>query len=90
MQTLETLHIGSSVKAIMENDLGAEMSARKLYAEAATDCHGLRDYVSRDLFEQLMHDEEEHIDFLEAQLDLIGKIGAELYTQHHIGKLDKE
>jgi bacterioferritin len=90
MQTLEALHIGSTVKAIMENDLQAELSARTLYAQAATDCHAVRDYVSRDLFEQLMHDEEEHIDFLEAQLDLIGKIGAELYTQHYLGKFDKD
>jgi bacterioferritin len=84
------LHIGSTVKAIMENDLQAELSARTLYAEAATHCHSVRDYVSRDLFVELMGDEEEHIDFLEAQLDLIGKIGAELYTQHHLGKIGKD
>jgi len=89
MQTLETLRIGKTVKAIMENDLQAEISARTQYAEAATHCHAVHDYVSRDLFVQLMHDEEEHIDFLEAQLDLIGKIGAELYTQHYLGKIDK-
>jgi bacterioferritin len=90
MQTLGMLHIGSTVKAIMENDLQAELSARTLYAEAATHCHSVRDYVSRDLFVELMGDEEEHIDFLEAQLDLIGKIGAELYTQHHLGKIGKD
>ena len=90
MQTLATLHIGKTVKAIMENDLQAEISARAMYAEAATYCNSVHDYVSRELFVQLMHDEEEHIDFLEAQLDLIGKIGAELYTQHHLGKIDKE
>ena len=48
---------------------------------------GVRDYVTRDLFEKLMHDEEEHIDFLETQLDLVAKLGLELYAQHHIGKL---
>jgi len=89
MQTLAALRIGSSVKAILENDLAAEMSARTLYADAATYCHSVHDYVSRDLFEELMRDEEDHIDFLEAQLDLIGKLGAELYTQHHLGKLEK-
>ena len=67
----------------------AEISARALYEEAATHCHGVRDYVSRDLFEKLMHDEEEHIDFLETQLDLVAKLGTELYSQHHIGKLEE-
>jgi bacterioferritin len=46
--------------------------------------------VTRDLFEKLMHDEEEHIDFLETQLDLVAKLGPELYAQHHIGKLDDD
>ena len=49
-----------------------------------------KDYVTRDLFEQLMRDEEEHIDFLETQLDLVGKLGLELYAQHHIGELDDD
>jgi len=66
------------------------MSARALYEEAATHCHSVRDYVSRDLFEKLMHDEEEHIDFLETQLDLIAKLGLELYAQHHIGELHED
>jgi bacterioferritin len=89
MQTLETLHIGKSVKEILERDLHTEIDARRLYAEAATYCHSVKDYVSRDLFEELLHDEEGHIDFLESQLDLIGRLGVELYTQHHIGKLEK-
>ena len=41
--------------------------------------------MTRDLFEKLMHDKEEHIDFLETQVDLIGRLGLELYAQHHIG-----
>ena len=48
----------------------------------------MKDYVTRDLFEKLMQDEEEHIDFLETQLGLVAKLGVELYSQHHIGKLD--
>src|SRR5215471_7784966 len=87
MQVLDPLHIGQNVKEVLDCDLAAEMSARALYQEAATHCHSVRDYVTRDLFEKLMHDEEEHIDFLETQLDLVAKLGAELYAQHHIGKL---
>jgi len=90
MQTLETLHIGKTVREILERDLQTEMTARKLYAEAATHCHSVRDYVSRDLFEELLHDEEGHIDFLESQLDLMGRVGEQLYTQHYVGKLGKE
>jgi bacterioferritin len=74
----------------MECDLAAEHDARNLYQEAATYCHSVKDYVSRDLFEQLMKDEEHHIDFLETQLDLIKKVGLELYSQHHIGKLEDD
>jgi len=88
MQALEPLHIGQTVKEILDCDLQAELSARALYEEAATHCHSVKDYVSRDLFEQLMSDEEGHIDFLETQLDLVGRLGLELYAQHHIGKLD--
>ena len=66
------------------------MSARALYEEAATYCHSAKDYVSRDLFEKLMSDEERHIDFLETQLDLVAKLGLELYAQHHIGELEEE
>jgi bacterioferritin len=90
MQVLDPLHIGQNVKEILDCDLAAEMSARALYEEAATYCHSVRDYVSRDLFEQLMKDEEHHIDFLETQLDLVGRVGIELYSQSHIGGLEDE
>ncbi|MFN3347675.1 bacterioferritin [Pseudorhodoplanes sp.] len=90
MQVLDPLRIGQTVKEVMDCDLAAEHDARNLYQEAATYCHSVKDYVSRDLFEQLMKDEEHHIDFLETQLDLIKKVGLELYSQHHIGKLDDD
>ena len=90
MQVLDPLRIGQNVKEIIECDLAAEHSARDLYQEAATYCHGAKDYVSRDLFESLMKDEEGHIDFLETQLDLINRIGLELYTQKHVGGLKTE
>src|SRR5512140_2770913 len=88
MQVLDPLRIGQNVKEIIECDLAAEVGARALYQEAATYCHGVKDYVSRDLFERLMKDEEHHIDFLETQLDLIKRIGLELYTQKHVGGLE--
>ena len=87
---LDPLRIGQNVKEILDYDLAIEISARALYQEAATHCHSVKDYVSRDLFEKLMADEEHHIDFLETQLDLVGKLGLQLYAQHHIGKMDDE
>jgi bacterioferritin len=90
LQVLDPLRIGQSVKEILDADLAAEVDARSLYQEAATYCHSIKDYVSRDLFEELMKDEEHHIDFLEEQLDLVAKLGVELYSQHHIGKLEDD
>src|ERR1700726_1732120 len=89
MQVLDPLHIGQTVKEVLDCDLALEMTARALYQEAATHCHAVKDYVSRDLFEKLMSDEEHHIDFLETQLDLVAKLGPELYAQHHIGELEE-
>ena len=90
MQVLDPLRIGQNVKEILECDLAAEHSARALYQEAATYCHGAKDYVTRDMFEKVMKDEEDHIDFLETQLDLIKRVGLELYTQKHMGHLKGE
>lgn len=86
MQVLDPLHIGQTVKEVLDCDLALEMAARALYEEAATHCHAVKDYVSYDLFEDLMDDEETHIDFLETQLDLVDKLGLQLYAQHHIGE----
>jgi bacterioferritin len=90
LQVLDPLRIGQNVKEILECDLQAEIDARALYQEAATHCASVKDYPSRDLFEELMTDEEGHIDFLETQLDLVEKLGVQLYAQHHIGKFDDE
>ena len=90
MQVLDPLRIGQNVQEVIDCDLATERTARALYQEAATYCHQVKDYVTRDLFESLMKDEEHHIDFLETQLDLIKRIGLELYTQKHVGGLETE
>ena len=89
MQTLDALRIGETVQEVIECDLKAEVEARALYQEAASYCRDVGDYPSEDLFKALMKDEEGHIDFLETQLELISRIGIELYTQKHVGKLDE-
>jgi bacterioferritin len=87
---LHPLHIGQTVQNVLECDLRLELAVRALYEEGATHCHAVRDYVSRDLVEKLMHEGEERIDFLESQLGLVNKLGLQLYAQHHIGELDDD
>ncbi len=87
MQELNGLTIGENVKEIIELDLASEMAARALYLEAAAYCLSVNDRVSMNLFEDLAHDEEEHIDFLETQAELIKQLGVQLYAQKHIGEL---
>lgn len=90
MQVLDPLRIGQTVTEILEADLAAEQDARALYQEAASYCHGVRDYPSRDLFEALMKDEEGHIDFLETQLELINRLGEQLYSQNQVGEMEED
>ncbi len=90
LQVLDPLKIGQDIKEILEADLAAEEGARALYQEAAAYCATVKDFPSRDLFEELMTDEEGHIDFLETQLDLVARLGVQLYAQHHIGELESD
>jgi bacterioferritin len=90
MQVLDPLRIGQNVKEVLEADLAAEYGARILYGEAAAHCESVGDRVSKNLFEDLMKDEEGHIDFLETQLQLVKQIGLELYAQRHIGDISDD
>lgn len=81
LQELGKLHVGENVKEILECDLALERDACPLLREAITHCESLSDYVSREVFAEILASEEEHIDWLETQLDLIQRIGLENYTQ---------
>ncbi|HLS58873.1 MAG TPA: bacterioferritin [Paracoccaceae bacterium] len=80
LQTLDPLRIGENLKETLEADLAAEHDARNLYIEARDHCESVKDYASKVLFEELIEDEEGHIDFLETQLSLLEDIGAERYA----------
>lgn len=80
LQKLDSLRIGQTVKETLEADLAAEHDARTLYIEARRYCDEAGDYVSRALFDELLADEEGHIDFLETQLGLFDKLGDERYA----------
>jgi bacterioferritin len=85
LQQLNKLLVGETAKECIECDLKLEMTAHPLLKEAIACCEETGDYVSRELFEDIMESEEEHIDWLETQLDLIDKIGLENYLQSQTG-----
>ena len=85
LQELDKLRVGEDVQEILTNDLAAEKEAIALYQEAMAHCEQVQDYPSRDLFGQLLRDEEGHHDFLETQLDLINNIGIDNYRQSQMG-----
>ncbi|MBA3069311.1 MAG: bacterioferritin [Hyphomonas sp.] len=80
LQDLGKLYIGESVEEILAADLKMENIAIPLLRDAMQHCETVRDYVSRDLFGKILHNEEEHVDFLETQFSLIERIGIERYT----------
>lgn len=80
LQYLDDLRIGRDIQSVLECDLAGEYAARALYHEAWAICTEAGDIVSRKLFEQLLADEEHHIDFLETQLTLLKNIGVENYS----------
>jgi bacterioferritin len=79
LQKLDPIRTGQTVRETLECDLAAEYDARTLYLEARNYCDKVGDHVTRELFEDLLEDEEGHIDFLETQLSLHDKLGPERY-----------
>ena len=79
LQHVAPLMIGQNIKEVLECDLKAEFNARDLYTKARDVCRDVKDYVTMQIFEDLLKDEEEHIDFLETQLGLMSKIGEQNY-----------
>lgn len=78
---LDRLLIGKTVPEVLECDLRLERLAMPQLREAIPCCESVRDFVTRDLFSAILKGEDEHVDFLETQLELIAKIGCENYIQ---------
>ena len=79
LQRLDPLRIGQTLRETLEADKAAEEDAIKLYTEARDYCESVKDYVSKILFEELLKDEEGHLDYLETQLSLLNDIGEQNY-----------
>ncbi len=88
LQSVAPLRIGQNVKEVLESDLAGEYDARTSYKKSREICQDIGDYVTMKLFEELLTDEEGHIDFLETQLDLLAKIGDEKYGQLNAASAD--
>jgi bacterioferritin len=81
LQDIGKLLIGEDVREVLACDLQLENQAMPQLREAIAYCETVRDYISRELFEDILESEEEHVDFLETQIELIGRIGIENYIQ---------
>jgi bacterioferritin len=85
LQDLDKLLIGESVQEVLECDLRLEQKALTALREGIVHCESVRDFVTRDLFSEILKAEEDHVDFIETQLELIPKIGIENYIQLQSG-----
>ncbi len=84
LQDLGRLRIGEDTEEILQCDLALEMDAIPDLRDGIEFCESVRDFVSRDLLQGILDSEEEHVDWLETQLDLIERIGLENYQQSQI------
>lgn len=81
LQDIGKLKIGENVVEMLRCDLDLEQEATPVLRDAVAHCESVRDYVSRELFEDILESEEAHIDWLETQLELVDKLGLQNYLQ---------
>ncbi len=87
LQDLGKLNIGEDVPELLGSDLALETGAQHTIKAGIAHCETVRDYVSRDLLQHILDDTEEHIDFLETQIELIDKVGLQNYLQSQMGSV---
>jgi bacterioferritin len=85
LQDLGKLMVGENVPEILECDLRSERGAQATIKDGIAHCETVRDYVSREILEDILEDTEDHIDWLETQLDLLAKVGLPNYLQSAMG-----
>ena len=87
LQGLGKLLIGENLIEALRCDLQMEQGAQATIKDGIAHCEAVRDYVSRELLQGILDDTEEHIDFLETQLELVGKVGEQNYLQSQMGEV---
>jgi bacterioferritin len=85
LQDLHKIMVGETVPEILSCDYKLESAAQETVKEAMAYCESVRDFVSRDLFQDILTDTEEHIDWLETHIELVDKVGLENYLQSQMG-----
>ena len=88
LQDLCKLLVGENAVEILHCDLTAEQGAQATLKDAIAHCESVRDYVSRAVLQEILDDTEEHIDFLETQLDVAAKVGEQNYLQSMMGEIE--
>jgi bacterioferritin len=88
LQDLNKLRVGETVPECMDADLALELGGRVTLVDGVRQCEQAEDYVSREILKHILADTEEHIDFLETQIALMGAIGVQNYLQTAVGVLE--
>ncbi|VVE90623.1 bacterioferritin [Pandoraea bronchicola] len=89
LQDLHKLLIGENTEEILKCDLKLEYLSQKTCKEGVAHCESVQDFVSREIFNEILHDTEEHIDWLETQIELIDKVGLQNYQQSGMASFEE-
>ncbi len=88
LQDLNKLAIGETISEVLRSDLALEMAGRATLVAGVAQCETARDFVSREVLVDILRDTEEHIDFLETQISLLGSLGEQNYLQSAMGEIE--